>query len=275
MQRTDESGSAYGEDPYRGAGYADTYGYEHGGSAPADTATVPWAPEQLAQEAHPTGHAHVARTDPYTTRPNLYVIATDPYAAGPHPATAGWDAPHGDVLTVPPPELDPSGPPAPGPGAPKSQSVRPVFVDSSGRRQRRVLRAAQLLVIPAGGYVALLISALLGGPTLNAPFVPQPDSPHPTTPGVTAPDASSGTGHSAGNGSPAAAQTNSRPTPTQRASGSTDRSAASAASAAAPVPTAASTGIASPTSTPTASATPVSNPHSKGRAVGSSHNPVK
>ncbi|MGI5133595.1 MULTISPECIES: hypothetical protein [unclassified Streptomyces] len=272
MQWTDESGRAYGEDPYGGAGYAYAYGYEHGGSAPTDTATMPWAPEQVTQQTHPAGHAHVAGTDPYTTRPNLYVIATDPYAAGPNPATTGWDAPHGDMLTVPPPELDPPGSSAPGPGAPKSESVRPVFVDSSGRRQRRVLRAARLLVIPAGGYVALLISTLLGGPTLNAPFVPQPDSPHPTTPRATAPDASSGTGHSAGNGSPAVAQTNSRLTPTQKVSGSADQSTASAASAAAaPGPTAASTGIASPTATPTAT----TNPHSKGRAVGSSHNPVK
>ncbi|MEU6319772.1 hypothetical protein [Streptomyces sp. NPDC047009] len=277
MQRTDESGRSYGEDPYGGIGHADAYGYEHGGSATTDTATTPRDLEQLAQRTTPM-HEDVSAegTDPYTTRPNLYVIATDPYAAGPHPATAGWDAPHGDVLTVPPPELDPSGPPAPEPGAPKSESVRPVFVDSSGRRQRRVLRAARLLVIPAGGYVALLISALLGGPTLNAPFVPQPDSPH--TPRATAPDASSGTDHSARNESPAAAQTNSRPTPTQKAPGSTDGSAAPATSAAAaPGPTAASTGVASPTSTPTASATATAttNPHSKGRAVGSSHNPVK
>ncbi|MDT0470269.1 hypothetical protein RM764_46525, partial [Streptomyces sp. DSM 41699] len=110
MQSTDESGRAYGEDPYGGAGYAYAYSYEHGGSAPTDTATMPWAPEQVAQETHPTGNAHVAGTDPYATRPNLYVMATDPYAAGPGPATTGWDAPHGDVLTVPPPELDPSGP---------------------------------------------------------------------------------------------------------------------------------------------------------------------
>ncbi|MEU6325628.1 hypothetical protein [Streptomyces sp. NPDC047009] len=286
MQRMDESGRAYGEDPYGGAGYADAYGYEHGGSAPAETATMPRSPEQVGQEAHPTGPAHAAGTDPYTTRPNLYVIATDPYAAGPGPATTGWDAPQGDVLTVSPPEtvspseLDLPGSPVPAPGTPKSQSVRPVFVDSSGRRRRRVLRAAQLLVIPAGGYVVLLISALLGGPTLSAPFVPQPDSTHPTTPSAIAPDASSGTGHSAGKGGPTEAQTNSSPTPTQKAPGSTDGSAAPATSAAAaPGPTAASTGVAPPTSTPTASATATAttttNPHSKGRAVGSSHNPVK
>ncbi|MGW4519313.1 hypothetical protein ACWEO4_47510 [Streptomyces sp. NPDC004393] len=271
MQSTDESGRAYGEDPYGDAGYAYAYSYEHGGSAHTDTATMPWAPEQVAQETHPTGNAHVTGTDPYATRPNLYVMATDPYAAGPGPATTGWDAPHGDVLTLPPAELDPSGPPAPGPRTPKGESVRPVFVDATGRRQRRVLRAARLLVIPAGGYVALLISALLGGPTLSAPFVPPPDSTHPTTPRATAPDASSGTGHSARNESPAAVQANSRPTPTQKASGSTDRSAASATSAAAPVPSAAST----PAASPTASATAVSNPHSKGRAVGASHRPVK
>jgi hypothetical protein len=274
VQGMDESGRPYGEDPYGGTGYAYAYGYEHGGSAPTDTATMPWAPGQVAQGTHPTGDAHAAETGPYASWPHLYVIATDP-AAGPGPATTAWDAPRGDVLTVPPAELDPSGPPAPQPDTSKSESVRPVFVDSSGRRQRRVLRAARLLVIPAGGYVALLISALLGGPTLNAPFVPQPDSTHPTTPRATAPDASPGTGHSAGRVSPPAAQTNSGPTAAQKASGSTDRSTASATSAAAPVPTAASTGIASPSSPPTATPTATSNPHSQGRAVGSSHKPVK
>ncbi|MGW2932521.1 hypothetical protein ACWDA7_11815 [Streptomyces sp. NPDC001156] len=276
MQRTDESGRAYGEDPYGGAGYAYAYGYEHGGSAPTDTATLPWAPEQVAQGTHPTGHAHAAGTDPYAAWPHLYVVATDPHAAGPGPATTSGDAPHGDVLTVSPPELDPPGPPAPGPGTPKTESVGPVFVDASGRRRRRVLRAAQLLVLPAGGYVALLISTLLGGPTLNAPFVPQPDSPHPTTPSATAPDASPGTGHAAGKGGGLSeARTNSSPTRTQKASGSADGSTDSATSEAAPVPTAAPTGIASPTSPPTATPTATSSSHSKGRAVGSSHNPVK
>ncbi|MFF7597202.1 hypothetical protein [Streptomyces mirabilis] len=53
-------------------------------------------------------------------------------------------------------------------------------------------------VIPAGGYVTLLVSTMLGGPGSSSPFVPQSDSTHPTTPRATAPDASPGTGHSAG-----------------------------------------------------------------------------
>ncbi|MFC8509830.1 hypothetical protein ACFU3J_23485 [Streptomyces sp. NPDC057411] len=64
----------------------------------------------------------------------------------------------------------------------------PVFVDTSGRRQRRVRRWGCLLVVPAVGYVALLVSALLGGPTVQAPFLPsarapQTTAPHPTPTG--------------------------------------------------------------------------------------------
>ncbi|MGW3511656.1 hypothetical protein [Streptomyces sp. NPDC000994] len=279
MQWTDESGGAYGEDPYGGVGYAYDYGYgygyeysgsyEHCDSATTDTATRSCDPG-LAQWTYPTGNAYAGGTASYATGTHLY-------ATGPGPATVR-DAPHGDVLTVPPPELDTPGPPVPGLGTPKCESVRPVFVDSSGRRQRRVLRAARLLVIPAGGYIALLISTVVGGPSLSAPFVPQPNSAHPTAPRVTAPDASPGTGHSAGGVSPTAVQKKSRPTGAQKTSGSTDRSTASATLAATPAPTAAPTAIASPTSTPTAAPTSkhASRPTtSKGRAIGSSHNPVK
>ncbi|MGW4518758.1 hypothetical protein ACWEO4_44315 [Streptomyces sp. NPDC004393] len=82
MQSTDENGRAYGEDPYGGAGYTYAYGYEHGGSAPTDTATMPWALEQVTRETYPTGNVHVAGTDPYATWPHLYVLATDSHADG-------------------------------------------------------------------------------------------------------------------------------------------------------------------------------------------------
>ncbi|MGW1529814.1 hypothetical protein [Streptomyces sp. NPDC002159] len=186
----------------------------------------------------------------------------------PGPDTAGWDTGHGDVLTVPPPP-DNATPdlPAPGPDTAKDDSTRPVFVDSSGRRQRRVLRAARLLVIPAGGYVALLISTVLGGPTLNAPFVPQQDSTHPRTPPATTPDTPAGAGHTAGSATSAAQQANSRPTPTQKTSGSADRSATPEPTASAPA------ALESSSSAPTAA--PIPTRTSKGRAIGSSHKPVK
>ncbi|MFE0509138.1 hypothetical protein [Streptomyces sp. NPDC058964] len=262
MQWTDESGGAYG-DPYGGIG--DTYGpgYEYGGGTATDPATaMSWDQSQLAQSAYPTGPAFAAGPGPYAT-------GTHHHAAAPTPLTQAPNGPHGDVLTVLPPEFGTPGPSVPGPEAPERESVRPVFVDSSGRRQRRVLRAARLLVIPAGGYVALLISAVLGGPSLSAPFVPQPDSAHPSTHRTAAPDGSPGTGHAAASASPAPARKNSHPTPTQKTPGSTGQSAAATASAAAPVPTAAPTAIVSPTPIPTPDRT------SKGRAIGSSHNPVK
>lgn len=227
MQRTDDSGRAYGEGPYGGAGYAYAHGHEYGDSA---------------QWAQPD--------------------------------------PHLDVLTVPPPGFGAAGPPLPEwdvqeaavqePAEPANESVRPVFVDSSGRRQRRVLRAARLLVIPAGGYVALLISTLLGGPSINSPFVPQPDSPHRATPRATASHASPGTGRSARGASQTEAQRKPGPG-AQKTSGPSSPPTPSAAPAATSGPTAAPTASAPPASAATHAAAPTP----KGRAVGSSHNPVK
>jgi hypothetical protein len=148
--------------------------------------------------------------------------------------------------------------------------VRPVFVDASGRRQRRVLRAARLLVVPAGGYVALLISTMLGGPGVSAPFVPQPDAAHPAAPSATAPDSPPATARSAGSEGVTAAHAGSRPTARQTASAPAGRTAAPTARAAAPGP-------AAPASGPTATQTPAptATHSSKGRALGQSHKPVK
>ncbi|MEV6992694.1 hypothetical protein AB0N87_26375 [Streptomyces sp. NPDC093228] len=269
MQWTNESDAPYGADPYSGAGYTYGYGDEYGGSTTVDTAAMPSGPVESAHSAQPTGYVDAAGPNPYTAWPHLYVLTPDTHAAGPGPDTTGWDAGHGDVLTVPPPENNTPDLPAPGPDTPEGDSTRPVFVDPTGRRQRRVLRAARLLVVPAGGYVALLISAVLGGPSLSAPFVPQPDSTHPDTPRATAPDTPAGPGHTAGSATSAARQANVRPTPPQKTSGSAGRPATSAATPAPTTPT--HTAIEAPNSTPTA--TPTRTP--KGRAVGSSHNPVK
>lgn len=63
-----------------------------------------------------------------------------------------------------------------GAGAAGAAEPSPVFVDSSGRRQRRVRRLGWLLVVPAAGYVVLVLSSLFGGPTLESPFLPAPRS---------------------------------------------------------------------------------------------------
>lgn len=66
---------------------------------------------------------------------------------------------------------------APARRAPGSHAAaRPVFLDASGRRQRWVRRIGRLLVIPAAGYVALLLSAALGGPTISSPYLPLPEA---------------------------------------------------------------------------------------------------
>jgi hypothetical protein len=53
----------------------------------------------------------------------------------------------------------------------------PVFVDSTGRRHRTIRRAGAFLAVPATAYVVLLVSSLLGGPTVNTPLVPLPGAP--------------------------------------------------------------------------------------------------
>ncbi|POX44811.1 hypothetical protein [Streptomyces sp. Ru72] len=265
MQWTDESGRTYGEDPYGGAGYPYAHGYDYGGSAVTDAATLPWDPTQLGQWAHPGGDPLATGPDPYATGMPSYAVGTQPYATGtqpcatgPVPAHAAWDAPHGDVLTVPPPEPDTPGH-VPAPDAAGSDSARPVFVDSSGRRQRRVLRAARLLLIPAGGYVALLISAALGGPTLDAPFVPQPDpAHHPAKPSAAAPDTSPEASRPTGSASPTTARQTSR---------------ATARPTAPATPAATSAPAAGASSAPAPAATHAAAPNPKGRAIGSSHKP--
>lgn len=81
----------------------------------------------------------------------------------------------------------------------------PVFVDASGHRLRVVRIAAAVAVALALGYGALLVSAVVGGPTIDAPFLPQPPAaagqppattstptPTPTTPAGTTPSLAPG-----------------------------------------------------------------------------------
>ncbi|GGW24165.1 hypothetical protein [Streptomyces alanosinicus] len=272
MQWTTGNGGAYGEDPYDGAGYAYAYGregyghsgygregYGHSGyggegygheAYGGDTATLAWDPAQPAQWAQP----HPTAWDG---------------AGGP-----AWDAGHGDVLTMPAPETDtqpipfvpgPEPESEPDPDTLEGEPAGPVFVDVSGRRQRRVMRAARLLMIPAAGYVALLISTVLGGPGVSAPFVPQPDSAHRAPPRVTASDSPPAPGHSAGRAGSAAGHADSRPT-AQRTSPPVRPTASTAPATSAP-PTRATS--------PTATASPTPTSSSRGRALGTSHKPVK
>ncbi|WP_438489948.1 hypothetical protein [Streptomyces sp. S186] len=55
---------------------------------------------------------------------------------------------------------------------------KPIFVDASGGRRRRLRLLVAALVAPAMAYVALLVSTLLGGPTLPA-LLPHPMRPKP------------------------------------------------------------------------------------------------
>ncbi|MER6569954.1 hypothetical protein ABT288_28145 [Streptomyces sp. NPDC001093] len=239
MQWTDESGRAYGEQPYGGAGYR----YAH--------------PQPTAWDAAYGG----VLTAPYPQSPetDTQPIPYVPHQTIPFVPEPEWQEAHWQESQWPEPERDAE------PDTEASEPVRPVFVDSSGRRQRRVLRAARLLMIPAGGYVALLVGTLLGGPGISAPFVPQPDTTHPATPRVSAPDAASGTGRRAGSADTAGVH--AAPRPTARQTSGPTAASTTPATTAGPTPAPASTTSTTSTSTPTRV--------SKGRAVGSSHKPVK
>lgn len=78
------------------------------------------------------------------------------------------------------------------PPAGRRASGDPVFVDGSGRRLRAVRRLGWVLVVPAAGYAALLVSSGLGGPTLDSPYLPLPQEPgtHGRQSGTAQPDAS-------------------------------------------------------------------------------------
>ncbi|MFE0383214.1 hypothetical protein ACFW1F_03870 [Streptomyces bungoensis] len=273
MQWTDENGG----DPYGAAGYGYAYGQDAGAGpvGPAHLATTAWdapvAPRGhgdvlTAFPPHPDAYGLPPRPDAYSLppRPDAYGLPPRPDAYGLPPQPDAYGFPQQPGMYAVPPEPEPSDRPAPEPDTAEDEPVRPVFVDSSGRRQRHVLRAARLLVIPAGGYVALLVSTVLGGPTVSAPFVPQPQTAGPAPHRVTAPDPSSGTGRTKG-GTGSAAHESSRPTATRTTTAPAARPAASTAPTAAPTAT----------TTPAATTAPAPASSPRGHALGVSHKPAK
>jgi len=75
---------------------------------------------------------------------------------------------------------------------------QPVFVDPTGRRGRRLRRIGVVIAAPVSAYLALMISSVLGGPTIHTPLLPlpeaagakavspvaQPQPPHPPVDGL-------------------------------------------------------------------------------------------
>ncbi|MFJ1702624.1 hypothetical protein [Kitasatospora sp. NPDC088346] len=119
----------------------------------------------------------------------------------------------------------------------------PVFVDSSGRRQRLVRRLGRLLVIPAAGYVVLLVSTLLGGPTVHSPLLPAAQAPQPVPAPSAAPQSPGPTAEVSG--TPAPRRT---PVPAANGGGASVRATASRGgpSDASPVPSGSATTSADP-----------------------------
>ncbi|GAA2838033.1 hypothetical protein GCM10010441_72940 [Kitasatospora paracochleata] len=137
----------------------------------------------------------------------------------------------------------------------------PVFVDASGRRQRRVRRAGRLLAVPAAGYLVLLASNLLGGPAVHAPFLPQPPAQSADTPSGAAPGEPSQAAEPDPAASPAATRRAAAPT-THRATDAPPTGPGAAESTTAPG-----------TGTPTSAAPPTPG-HGKPSSP-NSHKPTK
>jgi hypothetical protein len=146
----------------------------------------------------------------------------------------------------------------------------PVFVDSSGRRLRRVRRLGQIVVVLAAGYLALMVSTALGGPTTSSPFLPLPAPPKATaerhTPAPMESRTATGSDGTAGSGGelPKGAANAAR-------SGSTTPS--SAAPTASPSPSASANASASPS--PGRAGTHGGGNSRASTAPGSSHRPAK
>ncbi len=174
-----------------------------------------------------------------------------------HPGTVHED-------TRPIPGL-PLGPPDDGaPGLEHHSEPSPVFVDTSGRRQRRVRRLGWVLVVPAAAYVLLLLSTLLGGPTVHSPLLPdqQPAAAQPSSPAAdpdTAPEPSTVSGTPSATRTAPTNSARSTPHPTGAAAPATPTagSAPSTAVTAGPTPGA---GHGKPSSAPGQSNKPSTKP---------------
>jgi hypothetical protein len=147
---------------------------------------------------------------------------------------------------------------------------KPVFVDSSGHRHRTVRRLGAVLAIPAGGYVLLLVSSMLGGPQVDTPFIPLPEAAkHQPGPKVTkAPERAAETpepGESVHTPDtslrPVAAETTTPSTPEPPTGGPTQTPLAPATSApTTAAPTSSAPTPSTPTVVPTSSNTPTATP---------------
>ncbi|TJZ99627.1 hypothetical protein [Actinacidiphila oryziradicis] len=167
-------------------------------------------------------------------------------------------------------------------GTRSAPTAGPVFVDASGRRRRRVRRLGLILMVLAAGYLTLVVSTALGGPTVDAPFLPLPAPPDATArhasghvPSVkhrTAP----GSGGTTGSGTrPDSAVSTARPG-SAASSASASPSSASSASASASPTGSASAGPSASASPGQTTAAPTANGKSHAStAPGASHRPVK
>jgi len=54
-----------------------------------------------------------------------------------------------------------------------------IFVDPTGRRRRIARRGAVVIAALAVGYIGLLVSTVLGGPSVHTPLIPFPKAARP------------------------------------------------------------------------------------------------
>ncbi|WP_377270598.1 hypothetical protein [Peterkaempfera sp. SMS 1(5)a] len=160
-----------------------------------------------------------------------------------------------------------------GPGAAGfPRRTRPVFVDASGRRGRLVRRLGGLLAVLGAGYLALLLSTVLGGPTLQVPLLPASQPSHHPAPVGAVPSLRPAPGtHPPANGDGTPGRAGAGVTPAGR-----PQAPAAAASPSAATPAATVGSTTAPASAPTASAAPsTAKGHgNSGAAPGASHRPT-
>ncbi|MCY0937415.1 hypothetical protein [Streptomyces sp. H34-S4] len=133
----------------------------------------------------------------------------------------------------------------------------------------------RLLVIPAAAYVVLLISTLMGGPTVRSPLLPVAPAPHTPKPeaspaGTTTPSPSRGSAASQGVSPTRSAARATAPSTAATAAGRTAVPGPTGVPVIAPTPTVTPGKGASPAATNTARGRPTSPP-GQGGGKPSSH----
>ncbi|MEG8277763.1 hypothetical protein [Streptomyces sp. AHA2] len=149
------------------------------GPLPAGAEILPGIPRQSEGEADalvPGRGSRTAVRDPWREPEESGPAGEDPAPAGEVPVPAGAHDPHEVTVQLDAVQLGDGrlrqaedGPAAGADGS----GDRPVFVDESGRRSRRLRRIGVVVALACGVYAVVIVATLLSGNS-NAPWLPVP-----------------------------------------------------------------------------------------------------